>query len=287
MPGKKLLSAAAIAIAGLIATAGSASAQFETNSLRETHFTFSQPVALPNVTLAPGKYTFRLLNSQVSRNVIQVLNEDGTKLIGTFVTVPAVRGQVSADPEVRFYETAADEPLAIQTWWFRSERTGWEFIYPREQAMQLAKRSTTPVLASMKDQPAGANAQQSAAVNQGNLVRIGPEGQPVPDGSGDRTASTADARPAAAPTQVPTPTTRAAVDRSTASAAADSGDTRVAASRSTSSSTAMAQDDPAPVSRQARAQLPATATNTPLILLVGALALAGGILLHTRRRRFE
>jgi LPXTG-motif cell wall-anchored protein len=46
---------------------------------------------------------------------------------------------VPNDPEIRFMETAANAPPAIQTWWYPGTKTGHEFIYPRRQAEPLAQ----------------------------------------------------------------------------------------------------------------------------------------------------
>ena len=43
-------------------------------------------------------------------------------------------------------ETASGGPAAIGTWWYPGERTGHEFIYPKEQAHRLARGVTQPVL---------------------------------------------------------------------------------------------------------------------------------------------
>ena len=276
MRGKNLLSAMALACAMSVSTAAGASAQYELNTNRETYFTFSQPVALPNVTLAPGKYMFRVMDSKVMRNVIQVFNEDGTKVIATLITVPTERRQVSNDPEVRFYETAADVPLAIQSWWFRSERTGWEFIYPRQQAMTLARRSTAPILTTAAEQPSGASTEQiNESMRSGDLVRVNAEGQqaaygpnnnqaqPAPAAATERAAASAPARPA--PTA--SPRTSAA---STPEPAGDIATNTARAPR--------AQD------AGARRALPATATNTPLLLLMGIAVLSAGVLLQLRGR---
>ena len=106
----------------LAAPAARASAQGELRSDRATYFTFSQPVALPTVTLAPGKYLFKLVDSQTTRSVVQIFNGDGTKIQATLFTVPAVRNDAPEAPEVRFLEGAENAPAAISTWWYPGMR---------------------------------------------------------------------------------------------------------------------------------------------------------------------
>jgi hypothetical protein len=47
-------------------------------------------------------------------------------------------------------ETPEGTPPAIKTWWHPGERTGREFIYPKEQARRLAKSATEPVLTTQR-----------------------------------------------------------------------------------------------------------------------------------------
>src|SRR5262249_45171290 len=46
----------------------------------------------------------------------------------------------------RFLETPVETPAAIQSWWYPGLTTGHEFIYSRDQALRLAKSSSTGVL---------------------------------------------------------------------------------------------------------------------------------------------
>jgi hypothetical protein len=134
-------------------------------------FTFSGPVALPGVALAPGKYIFRLGNPDTSRNVIQVLSADGKMPYGNFFTRTVERSTPASKPEVRFMETAAGAPPAIRSIWYSGQRTGREFIYPKEQARRLAKDSKEPVLTTQ------AQTTTTEQTNTADLSRISSGGQ--------------------------------------------------------------------------------------------------------------
>jgi len=43
-------------------------------------------------------------------------------------------------------EAPAGTPPPIKTWWYPGSRTGYEFLYPKEEARRLAKAATQPVL---------------------------------------------------------------------------------------------------------------------------------------------
>ena len=44
-------------------------------------------------------------------------------------------------PEVRFMETAKGQPSAVKTWWYPSERIGYEFIYPKRAGDAVSQGS--------------------------------------------------------------------------------------------------------------------------------------------------
>ena len=104
---------------------------------KRTYFTFSQPVALPGVTLPAGTYTFRLADDTTTRKVIQVANREGNQSYAMLLTMPAYRMDTPADPEIRFMETASGAPVAVKAWWQAGERIGYEFLYSKEQLAAL------------------------------------------------------------------------------------------------------------------------------------------------------
>jgi hypothetical protein len=116
-----------------------------------TYFTFSAPVTLPGVTLPAGKYLFRLADPDTSRKVISVLSADGKTPLAMLHTIPNQLPQAPRDAEIRFMETSANVPPAIKTWWYPGKSIGYEFIYPRQQALQLAKVTSEPVLTTVAE----------------------------------------------------------------------------------------------------------------------------------------
>jgi hypothetical protein len=115
---------------------------------KRVNFTFNVPVSVPGVTLPPGTYQFRLGNPFNGRNVVHVFDRDGMKLYATFLTMPIDLGKASDEPQVRMIERRGDLPHAIRAWWYPSDATGFEPVYPRGQAQQLAEASREPVLTS-------------------------------------------------------------------------------------------------------------------------------------------
>ena len=74
---RRLTTKIAGTVGALVLGAWPASAQ---PSDRSTTITFSAPVALPGVTLPAGSYLFKLADSQTNRNIVQVFDEDRTKI---------------------------------------------------------------------------------------------------------------------------------------------------------------------------------------------------------------
>jgi hypothetical protein len=93
-------------------------------------FTFSGPVEVPGAVLPAGTYEFKLADPDGDRSVLQILNEDGSKVYATLETIPEERSTATGDPVVTFEEHAAGSPEAIRAVFYPGETTGMEVIYP-------------------------------------------------------------------------------------------------------------------------------------------------------------
>jgi hypothetical protein len=226
---------------------------------KRTLFTFSGPVSMPGVTLPAGQYLFRLANPESGRNVVQVLNADGTKPYGMFFAMRAERLDPASTAEVRFMETATSMPAAIKTWWYPGERSGYEFVYPKEQARRLAQSATQPVLTTQTQTTT------TEQTNTADLTRFSSAGQ--------ETNVSADATPTA----------------STPGGVSQQGE--IASSGvSIANATIPARLDASPAAtngqppQRTRASLPQTASTMPVVTVAGCVALFVGIGLWAWRR---
>ena len=113
---------------------------------KRTTFTFSAPFTVPGVTLPAGTYVFRLADDLRGRDIVQVLGADNGTAYAMFHTLRTPRGTPVDKSELRFMETAADMPIAIESWWYPAETQGYEFLYSREQKKLLAKGIGAPVV---------------------------------------------------------------------------------------------------------------------------------------------
>ena len=213
-----------------------------------TYFTFSAPVTLPGVTLPAGKYLFRLADPDGSRKVISVLSADGRTPLAMLHTIPNRLLQAPRDAEIRFMETPANVPPAIKTWWYPGQSIGYEFIYPRQQALQLAKVISEPVLTTVAE---------TKDFETADLSRISGSGVPSPVVADDN----------------PSP--------AVASGRVQQGEVV------TGGGSVTAPQDPRADERvrtTARTALPQTASSLPTVALFGALAMLSGLALSLRQR---
>jgi hypothetical protein len=92
--------------------------------------TFSGPVQIPGATLSAGTYRFRLTNPATSRNVLQVLSNDGAIVYAMFHTIPDARTSLTDEAVVTFRETPVGVPPAVRSLFYGGEYHGYEVVYP-------------------------------------------------------------------------------------------------------------------------------------------------------------
>jgi hypothetical protein len=133
----------------LVVLAFSAGAQAdEWNKM--TVVTFSAPFEVPGVgaqVLPAGTYVFKLFDSLSDRHIVQILNERRDHVFSTILAIPNYRLQETGKTVITFKERAAGEPEAIKAWFYPGHRSGVEFVYPKNRAIELAKMTNEPVLA--------------------------------------------------------------------------------------------------------------------------------------------
>ncbi len=112
---------------------------------KRTKVTFSQPVAVPGKILSAGSYTFTIHDSLGSRNIVQIWNEDKTQLITTILAIPNYRLEPTEETVIEFSERPTGRPQAVKAWFYPGHSYGIEFVYPKEEAVQIAEASNEVV----------------------------------------------------------------------------------------------------------------------------------------------
>jgi hypothetical protein len=101
---------------------------------KRTIITISQPVAVEGTILPPGQYVLKLQDSQANRDIVRILNGQGTRLITTILAIPAYRLQPTGNSEFKFYNSPAGQPIALHTWFYPGDDNGFEFRKPKQTA---------------------------------------------------------------------------------------------------------------------------------------------------------
>jgi hypothetical protein len=220
---------------------------------KKTILTFSGPVQIPGATLPAGSYVFKLADIPGNRHVVQVFDKDEKKIYTTMLAIPNERMEPSDKPIVLFSERASGTPQAVKVWYYPGERIGNEFVYPKSQAMKIAKETHTRVLA-MNDEPKTMNSSAAGEIpvemKSAALGYFDENGNWQSDAEKPVVLSSATANTAKAETAAPAPA-------------------------------------PMMAKMQTRKHLPRTSSSLALFELLSGLSLAGGIAVRQLRQRLS
>jgi hypothetical protein len=228
---------------------------------RKTVMTFSGPVEIPGVhlvgfgVLPAGTYVFKILDSQSDRHIVQIFNKDETTIYATILAIPNYRLKATDKTVITFTERPAGEPEALRAWFYPGRNWGEEFVYPKAQAIALAKATNMPVLFTSAELPLevaepikSADAPVVAEMKTAPIMAVQPTGEEVQLA------------------EVVTPPPAEVVTPAPAQTAVTSGE----------ADRALPEADKA---------LPKTASTLPLMAFLGLLALGGFLALRVAEKR--
>lgn len=96
----------------------------------KNQLTFSRPVALPGVVLPAGAYSFDLVDSKSSLDVVIVRNRARTKVFYMGFTNTVRRpDSMAKTAAITFGEASANQPPPIAAWYEVGNSLGHEFLY--------------------------------------------------------------------------------------------------------------------------------------------------------------
>lgn len=116
---------------------------------KKTKVKFSAPFEIPGISaqvLPAGTYVFRLMDSAADRHIVQIFSEDERHHFANILAIPNWRLRPTDKTVMTFSERRAGEPQAIRAWFYPGDNFGQEFVYPKKQAIELAKVTNVPVL---------------------------------------------------------------------------------------------------------------------------------------------
>jgi hypothetical protein len=100
---------------------------------KKTIVTFGESVEIPGQVLPAGTYVFKLLNSTSDRHIVQIWNAEENQLLATILAIPNLRLDSPDSAIFEFDERPSDSPMALHSWFYPGDRTGQEFVYPRNR----------------------------------------------------------------------------------------------------------------------------------------------------------
>jgi hypothetical protein len=207
-------------------------------------------IEVPGAVLEPGKYVFKLVDSQSDRHIVQILNERENHVFTTTFAIPKER-LVPADKTIlTYYETPAGQPLAVKAWFFPGDNIGQEFVYPKERAAELRAgigQPAQPVATLITPAPAETTTPQV-------------DDQPAPPAPAPAVSSDTSSQEANPPAPAPPP---------------EDEDMTPPSGPASNDIAPPAQDSSAAQTPSDSAGMPKTAGELPLIALAGLVSLAG------------
>jgi hypothetical protein len=115
-----------------------------------TEFSMNHNFTVPGEVLnANTKYVIMVGDAHTGmRRVVRIFNEDESKLITTFLAINDENIEPADETTFTFVETAPGYPKVVRSWFYPGRSIGMEFVYPKDQAMEIAQHSTEGLLAT-------------------------------------------------------------------------------------------------------------------------------------------
>jgi|SRR5579872_3416082 len=242
---------------------------------KETPFSVNSPLEIPGMMLDSGQYLFRLGEPAPERNVLQVFETvqiwagDGARLLSTLLTMPNYDRPTTDKTVFSFFERGPNDPKALRLWFAPGRDYAQEFVYPKLQAVQLAKSAGRAVLSMPLELPA-------------DVGRLGMIAAPEPPAAPVTV-------PRAAPAQRPARIARFVRDTASPVPAVEPVGTRPPGAQPQPKSSGARERSAEIAARapDASGSLPKTASSLPLLATIGMLGIAGGVLLRLLAMRLE
>jgi hypothetical protein len=224
----------------------------------------TEPTDVGGTILQPGTYLVRVVSPQADRNKVQITSIDRDKVYATVLTIPHQLEPNEEIPNSTFVYFPAESGRArtLRTWFSTNPVTGGhDFVYDQTRATQLAKVSNEPVY-SYRSEPTVA---EYNVVAPDATVEEYEWPAPAPVQTTEVTTTTV-TTPAPVQTEVTTLTTPAPEP---------------------TPAPVMEDTTPAPMASSApeetMPEMPQTASRTPLLALLGVMALVAAVAVRMAR----
>jgi hypothetical protein len=260
---------------------------------KQTSFVNNESMEVPGMMLGPGRYVLRLIEPATERNVLQIFEVvqlwtgDESRVLTTLLTMPNYDLPTTDKTVFAFFERGPKQAKALRLWFAPGRNYGQEFVYPKAQAVELAKTVGRGVLSLPPELP-GDIGMFAGGVKDGSeapvrtpvsaLLAQPPTSHPSPF---TPPANQPPPQPAASPA-LPGPSTAVSALPRTELQRDGSGSAPRIQSRSRASDRAAVREP-----HRIADSLPKTASYLSLSALLGTLGIVGGVLLRILALRLD
>jgi hypothetical protein len=154
---------------------------------KTTIFTFSEPIQVPGAVLPAGTYVFKLMDIQGERSIVQIFDAEQSHLFATILTIPEYRTEASDKTILTLEERSANQPKALQSWFYPGDNYGQEFVYPKPNDEEFAPvdEQSAPTIPDEGTEPAAED--NAAATPVADTVTESVDAAPAPTTSDEPT----------------------------------------------------------------------------------------------------
>ena len=121
---------------------------YSTEWNKKSTLSTDKQVEFPGIILEPGIYIIRLKDGGERRSIVEIRNRDESQILATVLAVPDHQQRPEDDSEFLYFTAASGHPQPVRTWFYAGDLIGLEFVYPKNRAMEIAKKSDDHVMAS-------------------------------------------------------------------------------------------------------------------------------------------
>ena len=126
---KRLLIAVSIMVVVSVIVPSVAYCQGSDDASWPVRTTFTMPVRIGSMVLAPGTYDLRLTQGTWARNVVAIYSVDQKRWMGMVMGINDSRQDTSKMSGFTFERIGSDVPVALEYWFYEDWNRGVKFVY--------------------------------------------------------------------------------------------------------------------------------------------------------------
>ena len=121
---------------------------YSTEWTKKSTLSTDKQVEFPGIVLEPGIYIIRLKDGGERRSIVEIRNRDESQVLATVIALPDHQQRPDDNSEFLYFSEASGKPQPVRSWFYSGDLIGLEFVYPKNRAMEIAKKSDDHVMAS-------------------------------------------------------------------------------------------------------------------------------------------